>query len=98
MNNVRRTPSEHTNTPDSRNHFRLGKNHDVDLASKRWTVDEPEDLEVIRGWLNISKAFRFQLDSSSQLTQQQPQLFRANTKFIRNEGALMEGARSCQCQ
>ena len=31
-------------------HFRLGqKRHEIDLSSMRWTVDEPEDLQVIRG-------------------------------------------------
>ena len=73
-------------------HFRLGqKSHDVNLASKRWTVDEPEDLEVVRG---VVKHFKGHSDFSwtqvLELTQQQPQLFLANAKFIRNEGALME--------
>lgn len=71
--------------------FQIGSfQHNADLSSHRWTVDEPEDLEVVRAvvsyfggrsdfsWLEVLK-----------LQDQQPALFTANTRFVRNEGASM---------
>jgi len=71
--------------------FRLGsKTHHVDLSDLRWTVDEPEDLEVIR---SVVARFEGRSDFSwhdvLELQQQQPDLFAANAQFVRNEGATM---------
>jgi len=61
-----------------------------DFSAERWTVDEPEDFEVIKnvfghfsprrdfGWLEVL-----------QLRRDQPELFAANRHLIRNEGAQM---------
>lgn len=61
--------------------------NEKDLSSERWTLDEPEDLEVIKGiveyflprtdfdWLEIMK-----------LRESHPELFLANRDIIRNEG------------
>ena len=64
--------------------------HNIDLSHLRWTVDEPEDLEVVRG---IVHHFEGRSDFSwlevLDLQNQQPELFIANAKFARNEGATM---------
>lgn len=71
--------------------FRQGSIHnDTDLSGLRWTVDEPEDLEVIR---SVVAYFGGRTDFSwrevLELYQRQPQLFAANAGFSRNEGAAM---------
>ena len=64
--------------------YREGGNH----SNHRWTVDEPEDFEVIR---NILKHFAPRIDFSWReildLFNNSPQLFDANRKIPRNEGA-----------
>lgn len=64
--------------------------HCSDLSEMRWTVDEPEDLEVIR---SVVAKFGCRSDFSWQevlaLQYQEPQLFAANARFVRNEGATM---------
>ncbi len=61
-----------------------------DLSALRWTVDEPEDLEVIRSIVdNFSGRSNFSWLQVLELNKQQPHLFKANTQFIRNEGAYM---------
>ena len=72
-------------------HFRLGqKRHEIDLSSMRWTVDEPEDLQVIRSVVDhFGGCCDFSWEQVLELTQQQPQLFVANARFARNEGASM---------
>ncbi len=71
--------------------FRLGhKQHHVDLSSMRWTVDEPEDLQVIRGVVDhFGGSSDFSWEQVLELAHQQPHLFAANAKFTRNEGAMM---------
>ena len=71
--------------------FRLGqKQHYVDLSSMRWTVDEPEDLQVIRGVVaHFGGSSDFSWEQVLELAHQQPQLFAANASFTRNEGATM---------
>lgn len=71
--------------------FSLGNYcYEKDHSAERWTVDEPEDLEIIRhvfthfhprldfGWLEVLA-----------LRRQQPELFAANRHVIGNEGATM---------
>ncbi|MCP9941936.1 aminotransferase class III-fold pyridoxal phosphate-dependent enzyme [Cyanobium sp. ATX 6E8] len=71
--------------------LRVGSlHHSSDLSAMRWTVDEPEDLEVIRA---VVHHFGQQSDFSwldvLELHQRQPHLFAANSSFARNEGARM---------
>ena len=69
------------------------KRHTVDHSAMRWTVDEPEDLQVIRSVVaHFEGSSDFSWHDVLKLTLQQPQLFDANAKFARNEGAnLVEG-------
>lgn len=69
---------------------KIGVSQKEDFSAERWTVDEPEDFEVIKnvfghfsprrdfGWLEVL-----------QLRRDQPELFAANRHLIRNEGAQM---------
>ncbi|MCX7596048.1 MAG: aminotransferase class III-fold pyridoxal phosphate-dependent enzyme [Fischerella sp.] len=61
-----------------------------DWSKERWTVDEPEDFEVVR---HVFEHFQPRLDFSwrevLELRQQQPQLFSANQHIVRNQGAIM---------
>ncbi len=66
---------------------------DSDNSALRWTVDEPEDFEVVSG---IFEHFAPQRDFSWRdvlsLNQQRPELFQANKGFKRNEGSEMTNA------
>ena len=56
----------------------------------RWTVDEPEDLEVIRAVVDHFKGRSdFGWREVLSLAQKQPNLFSANAIFTRNEGSNM---------
>jgi glutamate-1-semialdehyde 2,1-aminomutase len=61
-----------------------------DFSNERWTVDEPEDYEVIK---SIFEYFTSRIDFSwtevLQLRHSQPTIFSANQHLIRNEGAVM---------
>ena len=61
-----------------------------DLSESRWTVDEEEDLELIR---TIIKHFKFKndfsLDDILLFEKNNPDLFLINKKFLRNEGPLL---------
>ncbi len=64
--------------------------NDVDLSERRWTVDDPEDFEVITKVFehfapNIHFGWRQVLD----LQRTQPKLFLANQNIKRNMGATM---------
>jgi glutamate-1-semialdehyde 2,1-aminomutase len=64
--------------------------HSSDLSDLRWTVDEPEDLEVIRAVVaNFGGRSDFSWLEVLELQKQQPELFAANARFARNEGASM---------
>ena len=73
--------------------------HSEDLSHHRWTVDEPEDLEVIRevvAFLDGNSNFSWR--DVLHLCEQQPELFRANSAFARNEGSSMStGQKSFNC-
>ena len=64
--------------------------HTEDCSNKRWTVDEPEDLEVIK---NVFEHFaprrNFSWLEVLELEQQHPEFFTANQHLIRNEGATL---------
>ena len=66
------------------------KRHSADHSNMRWTVDEPEDLQVIRAVVAHFKGRSdFTWQDVLELAQQQPQMFAANAKFARNEGSTM---------
>ena len=71
--------------------FRLAqKRYDTDLSAERWTVDEPEDLQVIRAVVaHFEGRSDFAWEQVLELKQQQPCLFAANAKLCRNEGEIM---------
>ncbi len=64
--------------------------HSVDLSSERWTVDEPEDFEVIK---NVFEHFypktRFSWQEVLFLVEQKPEIFSVNRHLKRNEGSQM---------
>lgn len=64
--------------------------HDEDVSSLRWTVDEPADFAVIE---QVFRHFHPRTDFTwievLELQRKQPQLFQSNQNLIRNEGANM---------
>ncbi|HOI12516.1 MAG TPA: aminotransferase class III-fold pyridoxal phosphate-dependent enzyme [Methanoculleus sp.] len=66
---------------------RTNLTHETDYSRERWTVDEPEDFEVIR---KVFKHFNPRRDFSwldvLALRQEHPEVFAANRHLIRNEG------------
>ena len=80
-------------TPFIREHDgfrRTSVSHDEDLSSERWTIDEPEDLEVVA---NVFRHFEPRRDFPWQavlsLKAQHPEYFQANRHIERNEGASL---------
>ena len=66
------------------------KRHHIDYSSMRWTVDEPEDLIVVRDVVaHFGGRSDFSWEQVLELELQQPKLFAANSMFARNEGAVM---------
>jgi glutamate-1-semialdehyde 2,1-aminomutase len=62
----------------------------INCSHLRWTVDEPEDLQVIRAVVDhFEGRSDFSWEQVLELVQQQPQLFAANARFARNEGSTM---------
>ena len=77
-------------TPYMRNSDRfhlLNVPHLEDCSAERWTVDEPEDFEVVK---NIFEHFHPRRDFGwlkvLHLSRDRPELFAANQHIIRNEG------------
>jgi glutamate-1-semialdehyde 2,1-aminomutase len=60
-----------------------------DLGSLRLTIDEPEDLSVIRGIFEHFGSNEFDVAQLAALAGQQPELFLANSHIDRDAGALM---------
>jgi glutamate-1-semialdehyde 2,1-aminomutase len=64
--------------------------HSQDYSYSRWTVDEPEDFEVVS---QVFQYFHPRKDFSwlkvLELQRSQPELFAANQHLIRNEGVVM---------
>lgn len=61
-----------------------------DYSKERWTVDEPEDFEVIQNIFNhFHPRINFSWLEVLQLLKNKPHLFSANRKFMRNEGSAM---------
>jgi glutamate-1-semialdehyde 2,1-aminomutase len=64
--------------------------HDTDLSGLRWTVDEPADLEVVRGVFgHFAPRVDFGWEAVLGLYQSQPEKFAGNAAIQRNEGAMM---------
>lgn len=88
-------PSEREHvTPFIRNNphlFNLSNyNHQPDLSHFRWTVDEPNDFELVtKIYENLyANKPNFKLTDIINLMQQQPELTMINNHIIRNEGLL----------
>jgi glutamate-1-semialdehyde 2,1-aminomutase len=61
-----------------------------DLSHMRWTVDEPEDLEVIQNIFdNFPEGYLFGWQEVLWLSETKPELFNANKHLSRNEGSKM---------
>jgi glutamate-1-semialdehyde 2,1-aminomutase len=73
---------------EARHLTKINLPYQEDLSAERWTVDEPEDFEVIK---NVVEHFQPHLDFSwlkvLQLCRTHPELFAANRHLRRNEGA-----------
>lgn len=69
---------------------RVNHAHDTDRSSERWTVDEPEDFDVIR---QVFEHFHPRADFSwlevLALRDAEPDIFAANRHLGRNEGSIM---------
>ncbi len=61
----------------------------IDMSSQRWTVDEPEDFEVVQNIFDhFHPRWNFEYDEIMKLTSDYPEMFQANQKFYRNEGRM----------
>ena len=63
--------------------------HDVDLSRFRVTLDEPDDLVVIKRVFEHFGDNRFVFEDVAELMTTQPELFLSNQHLTRNEGATM---------
>ncbi len=69
---------------------RLNYYNDIDFSEERWTVDDPEDLVVIKNIINhFYPNIFFTWQDVMDLKNSEPKLFYANKNLKRNEGALM---------
>jgi glutamate-1-semialdehyde 2,1-aminomutase len=86
-----KTPKEREHvTPfilESEKFSRVNFTNDVDCSEKRWTVDEPEDFEVVQ---KVYEYFHPRLDFSwveiLGLTRKHPEWFMSNLHLARNQG------------
>lgn len=91
--NEARLPSEREHvTPFIYNRpqrFRLGQyKNPVDLSHLRWTVDEPDDFELVRIIYETlyPQQSDFGTDAILRLLEDRPELATLNTRHVRNEG------------
>jgi glutamate-1-semialdehyde 2,1-aminomutase len=71
---------------------RINIENDENLTSERWTVDEPEDFEVISNILqHFSPRIDFGWREVLHLSRTSPELFESNKGIVRNEGAAIIG-------
>jgi glutamate-1-semialdehyde 2,1-aminomutase len=69
---------------------RRNLSHHTDLSAGRWTVDEPEDLEVVRGvFEHFAPRNDFSWQEVAALEAARPEMFAANRGTKRNEGMTM---------
>ena len=60
------------------------------LKDERWTLDEPEDLEVIRAvYRHFAPRTDFSMEEIYKFLQEHPEIRELNQKYIRNEGLLI---------
>ncbi|MDE2427258.1 MAG: aminotransferase class III-fold pyridoxal phosphate-dependent enzyme [Burkholderiales bacterium] len=73
------------------NHFKTNYfSNSIDLSNLRWTVDEANDLKVIRNVFNtFAPDINFNWEAVHALQLNRPELFMENQNIIRNEGALV---------
>lgn len=72
---------------------RVNVEHGSDCSAARWTVDEPEDLAVVRAvFAHFFPRTDFTWREVLSLSEHQPQIFTANRQFRRNEGSQMSDA------
>jgi glutamate-1-semialdehyde 2,1-aminomutase len=68
----------------------LNLSHEKDYSAERWTVDEPDDLEVIKNVFNHFYPRRdFSWREVLELKNKHPELFTANQHLMRNEGVQL---------
>ncbi|MBR6171960.1 MAG: glycosyltransferase family protein [Eubacterium sp.] len=59
------------------------------LNSERWTLDEPEDLELIRAvYKHFAPRTDFSMEEIYRFLQENPEIRNLNQKYIRNEGLI----------
>jgi glutamate-1-semialdehyde 2,1-aminomutase len=64
--------------------------NDEDISGQRWTVDDPEDFEVITNvFQHFAPDIHFGWRQVLELQRSRPELFAANQQIKRNEGAVM---------
>ena len=64
--------------------------HSENLSSSRWTVDEPEDFEVISAvFKHFAPQIHFPWTQVLELQLKRPEIFAVNHNIIRNEGSVM---------
>ena len=83
---------EHVSTyiRNSEKFFKSSIRHTEDLSSFRWTVDEPEDLNVIRKiFQHFSPDIFFSWKQILDLKLLKPEIFTENQTILNNEGSTM---------
>jgi glutamate-1-semialdehyde 2,1-aminomutase len=80
-------------TPFIRNYYSkhlINVKNSKDYSNLRWTVDEAQDLDVVRNIFNyFAPNIFFDWKEVLSLYNRDPELFKANTSISRNEGAYM---------
>ena len=61
----------------------------TDYSSERWTVDEPEDYEVIKNIFDYFSTTDFGWEDVISLRCKKPDIFQSNSHLCRNEGVKM---------
>lgn len=77
-------------TPYIRKHpesFQLGNvTYEEDLSGVRWTVDEAQDLDLVRAIYQRAESTSFDMADVLKILERHPELARMNVGFERNEG------------